>query len=302
MKYKFLLLFSISLLVLTSCGNNTETVSKNDVAVETEKMSETVETTETEKVLDTSENMEETESKIAETLVNTEITEVVEEETLNPQTIVVKELNQTMYAKSAVNVRKGDSTEYEKVGSLSFNQQVQVTGQSEATGWYRIEFNGETGFVSQNYLSTEKTANLHIIKTPDGIIAGSSALKEAINSSLNKHGISTNYQNDILVDYYNVTVNKDNTKIHNDVIDNLVSSLVDALKAQEQQQNQNQNTGSGSSSNNNQDYEENDSGVAPEDYTPEPSQPSPGEFNLGGQGVEDKTGGEIITDYDPIIP
>lgn len=161
MKYKFLItVMSLALMSITACGTTAETVSKNDVAVETE--TEIVESTEnfetevqTESETTQSEvgSAEVSEIETTETVTESEIVE----ETPVQREIVVKELNQTMYAKSAVNVRKGDSTDYDKIGSLSFNQQVQVTGQSEATGWYRIEFNGDVGFVSKNYLSTEKT-------------------------------------------------------------------------------------------------------------------------------------------------
>ena len=159
MKYKFLItVMSLALMSITACGTTAETVSKNDVAVETEIV-ESTENFETEVQTES----ETTQSEVGSTEVSEiETTETVTESEIVEETpvqreIVVKELNQTMYAKSAVNVRKGDSTDYDKIGSLSFNQQVQVTGQSEATGWYRIEFNGEVGFVSKNYLSTEKT-------------------------------------------------------------------------------------------------------------------------------------------------
>lgn len=65
-------------------------------------------------------------------------------------------LNTTMYSKGDVNVRKGPSTDYEKIGALTLNQEVKITGQSKSTGWYRIEFNGGEGYVSQNYLSNSK--------------------------------------------------------------------------------------------------------------------------------------------------
>ena len=61
-----------------------------------------------------------------------------------------------MYSKGDVNVRKGPSTDYEKIGALTLNQEVKITGQSKSTGWYRIEFNGTEGYVSQNYLSNSK--------------------------------------------------------------------------------------------------------------------------------------------------
>lgn len=78
-------------------------------------------------------------------------------------------LNTTMYSKGDVNVRKGPSTDYEKIGALTLNQEVKITGQSKSTGWYRIEFNGGEGYVSQNYLSNSK------ITTPAPSTGGNSS-------------------------------------------------------------------------------------------------------------------------------
>lgn len=60
-----------------------------------------------------------------------------------------------MFAKQSVNVRSGPSTDYEKVGSLSYAQEVSVTGLA-STNWYRISFNDQTAYVSANYLLNEK--------------------------------------------------------------------------------------------------------------------------------------------------
>ena len=62
---------------------------------------------------------------------------------------------QTMYAQQSVNLRQGPSTEYDKVGSLSTNQSVTITGYAEtASGkWYQLS-TGE--FVSAKYLGTDK--------------------------------------------------------------------------------------------------------------------------------------------------
>ena len=93
-------------------------------------------------------------------------------------------LNTTMYSKGDVNVRKGPSTDYEKIGALTLNQEVKITGQSKSTGWYRIEFNGGEGYVSQNYLSNSK------ITTPAPSTGGNSsgntgALDDLINEMFN---------------------------------------------------------------------------------------------------------------------
>ncbi len=79
-----------------------------------------------------------------------------EETADSPYTI--NEMESTMYAKSAVNVRNQPSTDGEKVGRLAYGQEVTVTGQCKETGWYQIELNGETAFVSNSYIVAEKPA------------------------------------------------------------------------------------------------------------------------------------------------
>ena len=60
-----------------------------------------------------------------------------------------------MYSTTSLNVRSGPSADYDKLGSLKTGQQVKVTGKTEQTGWYRIEYNGKTGYVSGKYLQDE---------------------------------------------------------------------------------------------------------------------------------------------------
>ena len=61
-----------------------------------------------------------------------------------------------MYAKSSVNVRDLPSSDGEKLGKLSEGAEVKVTGQCNETKWYRIEYDGKVGYVSNKYLTTEK--------------------------------------------------------------------------------------------------------------------------------------------------
>ena len=63
----------------------------------------------------------------------------------------VEDAEAVKYANQASNVRSGPSTDYEQIGSLALNQEVQVTGQA-STGWYRIAYNGGEGFVSNALL------------------------------------------------------------------------------------------------------------------------------------------------------
>ncbi len=79
--------------------------------------------------------------------------EEVPEETAPAYT--VEPMSATMYAQRSVNVRKGPGTEYDRVGSLTTNQEVAVTGKA-STGWYEISYNGEVAYVSNSYLGNEK--------------------------------------------------------------------------------------------------------------------------------------------------
>ena len=61
----------------------------------------------------------------------------------------VEDLTDTpMYASQTVNVRKGPSEDYEQLGSLSWGDEVTVTGIA-STGWYQIRYNDETRLLLQ---------------------------------------------------------------------------------------------------------------------------------------------------------
>ena len=68
------------------------------------------------------------------------------------------EMTQTMYAKSAVNVRDLPSTDGKKIGSLKASEEITVTGKCDQTGWYRFDWNNTTGYVSDKYIVSEKPA------------------------------------------------------------------------------------------------------------------------------------------------
>ena len=92
----------------------------------------------------------------------------------------INEMSSTMYAKSAVNVRNQPSTDGEKVGRLSYGQEITVTGQCEETGWYQIELNGEAAFVSNSYIVAEKPATT-TTKTASGSQGSGSGSSQASN-------------------------------------------------------------------------------------------------------------------------
>lgn len=84
---------------------------------------------------------------------NTESTESTEPE---QSTYSYTDKSATMYAQSAVNVRDLPDTNGNKVGGLSTNQEVTVTGQCNETGWYRIAFGDGEAYVSDKYLGNSK--------------------------------------------------------------------------------------------------------------------------------------------------
>ncbi|MBP3543644.1 MAG: SH3 domain-containing protein [Lachnospiraceae bacterium] len=65
-------------------------------------------------------------------------------------------MDATMYAQKTVNIRSMPNADGEKSGSLSTNDEVKVTGQCTETSWYRIEYNGNAAYVSDDYLGNDK--------------------------------------------------------------------------------------------------------------------------------------------------
>jgi len=69
-------------------------------------------------------------------------------------------VNETVYATTTVNIREGFSADTDKVGSLGRGQSVVRTGigTGDAEGWSKVEFNGQTAYISSDYLSLTKPA------------------------------------------------------------------------------------------------------------------------------------------------
>ena len=65
-------------------------------------------------------------------------------------------MDATMYVQKTVNVRSLPNTDGDKLGSLSANDEVKVTGQCAETSWYRIEYSGGVAYVSNSYLGNDK--------------------------------------------------------------------------------------------------------------------------------------------------
>lgn len=171
-------------LMLTACGSketaNTETTSvtaTETTSVESTEMT-TTEAAVTEPTAEPAETPTESEAAPTETAPAESPAPAVEPTTASVEPTAVStgytysELSQTMYAKSAVNVRDLPSTDGKKIGSLKASQEITVTGKCDQTGWYRFELNNTTGYVSDKYIVSEKPAVNTVAATGNNSTAG----------------------------------------------------------------------------------------------------------------------------------
>ena len=150
-------------LMLTACGSK-ETTSNETASTETTSVTatetnsvESTEMTTTEATVEPTEAPTET-APAESPAPAVEPTTAPVEPTAVSTGYTYSELNQTMYAKSAVNVRDLPSTDGKKIGSLKASQEITVTGKCDQTGWYRFDWNNTTGYVSDKYIVSEKPA------------------------------------------------------------------------------------------------------------------------------------------------
>ena len=150
-------------LMLTACGSK-ETTSNKTASTETTSVTatetnsvESTEMTTTEATVEPTEALKET-APAESPAPAVEPTAAPVESTAVSTGYTYSELSQTMYAKSAVNVRDLPSTDGKKIGSLKASQEITVTGKCDQTGWYRFELNNTTGYVSDKYIVSEKPA------------------------------------------------------------------------------------------------------------------------------------------------
>ena len=83
--------------------------------------------------------------------------EPTEEPTPEPQAIYTyTDMSATMYAQQTVNVRDLPDTSGNKLGSLSTNDEIKISGKCNETGWYMFEYNDSVAFVSNKYIGENK--------------------------------------------------------------------------------------------------------------------------------------------------
>ena len=150
-------------LMLTACGSkettSNETASTETASAETTPVESTEVTTTEAATTEPTEAPTESEAAPTETAPAPTVeptAEPVETTTAADAGYTYSELSQTMYAKSAVNVRDLPSIDGKKIGSLKASQEIAVTGKCDQTGWYRFDWNNTTGYVSDKYIVSEK--------------------------------------------------------------------------------------------------------------------------------------------------
>ena len=156
MNKAFMVGLSLALILsLSACGNTTTKEGDNGAQdTSTPEVTQPVDTS-TPEVEQTAQTTQETPA--VEETPTVEETPAQEVEA-QPEVQLFTDCNETVYATTTVNVRDTYSTSGNKVGSLAEAQSVTRTGtgQGEAAGWSRIEFNGQVAYVSSDYLSTTK--------------------------------------------------------------------------------------------------------------------------------------------------
>lgn len=166
MKQKKIMLMAVAMsivLSLSACGNTAQTGSVESTESVAAESTESVENSTEAFVLEEELSIEEsTEESVDTTETEKKTTSTDKTESAG---YTYTEDSRTMYAKSTVTVRSLPSTSGSKLGSLSKNQEVTVTGQCNETGWYRISYNGGEGFVSNKYLVDTPVAKAASTKT-----------------------------------------------------------------------------------------------------------------------------------------
>ena len=104
--------------------------------------------------------------------------------------VTVTDVSKTMYvATDTLNVRDSWLASSTKVGTLKRNQAVTVTG-SCSNGWYRIQYDGHTAYVSGQYLSNEAGGSGSGSGSTGGTVSGNGAATDIANFAMSFVGYS----------------------------------------------------------------------------------------------------------------
>lgn len=173
MKKTIALLMCGLFMSLTACGNSdssstaplpdvdtTTTTTTATTTTTTSKATETVTEAET-----TTSETETTTTTTATTTESVETTTPAETTTTAATSIKVTSASGTMYTNCVANMRSGNSASYPVVQQLKQNTKVTITGKCD-NGWYKVEANGKSGYMSNTVLSKDKVTTTTTTKKP----------------------------------------------------------------------------------------------------------------------------------------
>lgn len=160
---------------VVSSEEDSENSQENSVEEKTEVSEQTSEEDVKEEQDSSKEDASDSENNSEETSEAEEVSEE-EEESVEPE-FTVEDYNAVLFVKKAVNVRKGPSTDYEKIGGLNKGDQIQITGIAD-TGWYQIQYNGATAYVASSYLMDEASYQAMIAEEEAAALAAQQAAQQ----------------------------------------------------------------------------------------------------------------------------
>ena len=90
-----------------------------------------------------------------------------------------------------LNVRKGSSTAYEKIGTLSGGDFVEIYGRSN--GWYKVSFNNQIGYVSASYITLNVIEKGIDVSKHNGSIDWNKVKADGIDYAIIRGGYGNSY-------------------------------------------------------------------------------------------------------------
>lgn len=109
------------------------------------------------------------------------------------------ELSEQKYVSTSLNVRELPSTDGAVVGVLNTNDKIIITGKCNETGWYRINYNNTSGYISEKYVSDAPVA-IEPKKDKQGTAARVAEAREVAAQSAGSTISNANYSDVIYAD------------------------------------------------------------------------------------------------------
>lgn len=115
----------------------------------------------------------------------------IKEKSLSKASVSPNAIGSGIVNTDSLNVRKGSSTTYEKIGTLSKGDFVEIYGRSN--GWYKIAFNNEFGYVSASYITLNIIEKGIDVSKHNGDIDWKKVKASGVDYAIIRGGYSNNY-------------------------------------------------------------------------------------------------------------